>query len=160
MASTTVRVATAADKELYKNLFNIYHNELGIYCSEFQDVDNNGYFDNHYVEQYFSGNNALMPMVIEYDERIVGFAVVSIPPFCAPGCDFCLQELFVVGYYRGSGVATAAVNEIFNLFHGRFCAASLSNNERALTFLRNAFAPFGGEEKPFGEAFVMFEATV
>lgn len=160
MAQTSVRPATAADKELFKNLFNAYHCELGLYCSEFQDVDNNGYFDNHYVDQYFSDDKSLLPLVIEYDERTVGIAVVSIPPYCAPGCDFCLQEFFVVGYYRGSGVAEAAARRIFELFGGRFCAATLSNNEHAIDFLRRVFSPFNATEGPYGEGFLMFEADV
>lgn len=160
MANTKVRVATAQDKELFKNLFNMYHNELGLYCTEFQDVDGNGYFDSHYSEAYFSGDKFLMPMVIEHDERIVGFAVVSIPPYCAPNCDFCLQEFFIVGYYRGSGVSVNAMKEIFNLFKGRFCAATLKNNDRAIDFLRKSFGEYAYEEKPYGEGFLLFEANV
>ena len=160
MEKTTVRVATAQDKELLKNLFNMYHCELGLYCSEFQDVDANGYFDNHYVEVFFSDNKALMPLIIEYDNRTVGFAIVAIPPYCAPGCEFCLQDIFIVGYYRGSGVSVNAVKEIFNLFKGRFCAVSLSNNDRAIEFLRKAFGEYEYEEKPYGEAFLLFEANV
>ena len=160
MAQTNVRAATAADKELFKNLFNVYHSELGLYCSEFQDVDGNGYFDNHYVDQYFSDDKSLLPLVIEHDNRIGGVAVVSIPPYCAPGCDFCLQEFFIVGYYRGTGVAEAAARAIFGLFGGRFCAATLSNNDHAVDFLRRVFTPFGGTESPYGEGFLMFEANV
>ena len=160
MGKTEIRVATAGDKELLKNLINMYQNELGLYCPEYQDVDDNGYFDNHFTDVYFSGDKSIMPLVITWDGRNVGLAVISIPPYVAEGCDFCLQEIFIVGYYRGKGVAMEALQEIFKLFKGRYCTASMNNNGRALAFLRKAFAPYGVEESPFGERFTLFTASV
>lgn len=154
-----VRVATEADKELYKNLVNMYHNELGLYCSEFQDVDNNGYFDNHYIESYFSGDKSVMPLVITVDDRTVGFAVLTVPPYCIDDCDFCVQEFFIVGYYRGTGVSIEAMEQIFALFKGKYCTAVLSNNDRGIEFFRKAFHR-NIVEMPYAGNFILFETTI
>lgn len=160
MKQIKVRVATEADKTLYKNLVNIYHNELGLYCAEFQDVDDNGYFDNHYVDSYFCGDKAVMPLIITADGATVGFAVVTVSPYCIEGCDFCIQEFFLVGYYRGTGAAKAAAEEIFSLFKGRYCAAVLSNNDRAIEFFRSIFEDKNMSESAYAGNFVLFEAEI
>lgn len=153
----SVRVAKQTDKELFKNLLNIYHNELGLYCGEFQDVDENGYFDNHAADAYFSGDKSILPLIILYDERVIGFAVVTVPPYSYGENDFCLQEFFIVGYYRGSGVSDIAVKQIVSLFQGKFCAAALKNNKYSVNFLRRVFSSFGGREKVFENDFILFE---
>lgn len=154
-----IRVARAGDKELFKNLLNAYHNELGIYCSEFQDVDDNGYFDVHAADAYFSNDKSVLPFIITADDRNIGFAVVTIPPYTYDGSDFCLQEFFIVGFYRGKGVAELAAKKIISLFPGRFCAAALKNDSHATNFLRNTFSHFNGTEKDFDQNFILFEGV-
>lgn len=139
---------------------NVWQSELGLYCGEFQDVDDNGYFDNHSADAYFSGDQAILPMVISYDGRNVGFAVLTTSPYCAEGCDYCFQEFYVVGYYRGSGVSYAAVQEIFKLLKGRHCAAVLKNNVRAIEFFRQAFKDYSIEEQEYAGNFVLLTADV
>ena len=155
----TLRVARSGDKTLFQNLLNLYHNELGLYCGEFQDVDENGYFDNHSVEAYFSGDKSVLPFIILCDERIIGFAVVTVPPYCYGNNDFCLQEFFIVGYYRGKGVAEAAARNLISLFPGKFCAATLKNNDHSIEFLRKTFASFNGKEAEFEKDFILFEGV-
>lgn len=151
----TLRVAREEDGTLYKNLFNIYQNELGMYCGEFQDVDSAGYFDEGYTQAFFKGDPSVIPLVIEYDGRIVGFAVVTAAPYCPEGYDFCMQELFVVGYYRGKGVAEAAVERLFSAVKGRYVAAVPENNGRAVGFFRKAFGA-DEKERPYGNGFILF----
>lgn len=160
MKNIAVRIATEEDKELYKNFVNMYHNELGLYCSEFQDVDGNGYFDNHYVDSYFCGDKSVMPLVITADGANVGFTVLTVSPYCIEGCDFCIQEFFIVGYYRGTGVAQAAAESVFSLFKGRYCSAVLANNERAITFFRSIFEGKNLTENTYAENFILFQADI
>ncbi len=160
MEKVSVRVATVADKELYKNLFNMYQNELGLYFGEYQDVDENGYFDNHSTEIFFSGDKSLMPLIITYDERIVGFIVVAAPPYVAEGCDFCIQEMFVVGYYRGKNIALSAIKALFELIKGKYCAAPPTANSRAVGFFRKAFNVGDFEECALDDNFTLFTTTV
>ena len=159
MNAVTLRVAAEADRELYKNMFNMYHNELGLYCGEFQDVDGNGYYDAAFTDAYFRKDPSVMPLVIECDGRNVGFAVVTVSPYCPDGFDFCLQEFFIVGYYRGKGVSRAAAEGLFSLLKGSYIAAVPVKNDRALRFFRSVFTSRGGTEMPYGEEFVAFTAN-
>ncbi|MBP5193815.1 MAG: GNAT family N-acetyltransferase [Clostridia bacterium] len=159
MLSVKLRIATEDDRSLYKNLFNAYQNELGLYCSEYQDVDCNGYYDAAYTDAFFSGDKSLMPLVIECDERIVGFAVIAVSPYCPDEFDFCIQEFFVVGYYRGKGVADAALDGIFGAMKGKYVAAVLNKNQRAKDFFRRAFAPYSFSERE-ENGFTLFSADI
>ncbi len=160
MKDVQIRVASKSDENLFKNLFNMYYNELGMYCAEFQDVDENGYFDTHAAEPYFSGDGSIMPIVITYLDRTVGFAVLTVPPYTAEGCDFCIQEFFVVGYYRGKGVAKAAAQKLLSLFPGRYCAAVQNLNERGKGFFAAMLKEYGVQTSPYGEEFTLYTALV
>ena len=154
--AVTLRVASEEDKTLFKNLFNMYQNELGLYCAEFQDVDPNGYYDAASADWLFSSGGAVIPIVIECDERIAGFAVITLPPYCPENYDYCIQEFFVVGYYRGKGVAQAAAEALLGAVKGRYAAAVLNKNQRAKIFFSELFLRYGGTERPFGEEFTLF----
>ena len=45
--------AQEKDKELYRNIFNMYQNELSQYSDEFQELDEKGYFCANTVDIYF-----------------------------------------------------------------------------------------------------------
>ena len=157
--NVSLRVATEEDKSLYKNLFNAYQNELGLYCAEYQDVDCNGYYDAASTDVFFSGDKSLMPLVIECDGRVVGFAVIAVSPYCPEEYDFCVQEFFVVGYYRGKGVAQAALGGITGMLKGRYVAAVLNKNQRAKDFFRKAFGAYPHDERE-EDGFTFFSAEV
>ena len=154
----TLRVASEKDRNLYKNMFNMYQNELGLYCGEFQDVDGNGYYDAASTDMFFCGDRSVMPLVIEYDGRNVGLAVVTVAPYCPEGYDFCIQEFFVVGYYRGKGIAEAAIRWLFGAMRGKYAAAVQEKNERAAEFFKAVFSSYGGKAEPYGNGFLLFTA--
>lgn len=157
-----VKIATEKDRELFKNLLNMYHSELGLYCAEFQDVDDNGYFDAHAADSFLSGDRSVMPIVITAEGRNVGLAVLTVEPYCPSGYEFCIQELYVVGYYRGKGVAEEALGRIFAILPGRYCAAVQKENGRAIKFFKKIAEEYFGaytEEEYEGE-FILFGGDV
>jgi predicted acetyltransferase len=129
-----LRIAETNDKELYRNMFNMYQNDLSAYNNELSELDDNGYFDRETVECFFDGNKSVLPYVILKDNKIAGCVLFSKPPFVKPGCDYCIQELFVLGLYRGKGVAADACSKLFKEFKGRYCILVLKENQRAIKF--------------------------
>jgi predicted acetyltransferase len=130
-----LRAANESDKELYKNLFNMYQNELSPYLSDlYSEVDENGYFDKDTVDCYFNDNENVFPFIITVNAKIAGCVVLSKPPYVKPGCNYCIQELFVLGLYRGKGVAEAACNYLMKKYKGKYCILVLKENIRAIKF--------------------------
>lgn len=140
-----LKVATIENKECYKNLFNILHNDISPYNDELKDVDENGYFDEQAVDVYFENNESVIPYLIYSDEKIAGAVVLSKPPYVKPGCDYCIQELVILGLYRGKSVAEEAISSIFKEYNnkGKYCVIVLKENKRAMGFWSKIINKYG-----------------
>lgn len=62
--------------------------------------------------------------------------MISKPPYVKPGCDFCIQELFVLGLYRGKDIASGACLYLLEKYKGNYCVIVLKENHRAMKFWR------------------------
>jgi predicted acetyltransferase len=131
-----LRTAENKDKELYRNMFNMLHNDISPYNNELLEVDEKGYFDKDTIECYFNGDENVFPYVITYNNKIAGCVVISKPPYVKPGCDFCIQELFVLGLYRGKDIASGACLYLLEKYKGKYCVIVLKENHRAMKFWR------------------------
>ena len=131
---TNLRIAKKEDKELYKNLFNILHNDISPYNNELQEVDKQGYFDSKTVDVYFQNNESVMPFIITADNKTAGAVVLTTKPYVKDGCDYCIQELIVLSLYRGKKIAAEACDIIFKKYRGRYCVIVLKENLRAIKF--------------------------
>lgn len=138
-----LRPAAPGDLELYRNLLNILHSESAPFTRELDGVDARGYFDYSAAEPYFSGEEGVMPFIIELDGRTAGLAAVTCAPYAKPGCDFCLQELMVLPRFRGQGVATQACRLLARAHPGRWCLIALTGNVRAVKFCQDMIASLG-----------------
>lgn len=130
----TLVKAESENKEYYKNVFNIYQNELSLFLDDFDQLDNNGYFDCDTVDEYFQGNIAIIPFVVKSDDKNIGVLVLSKSPYVKKGCDYCIQEFFIIGSCRGKGIATEAINLLFMEYPGKYCFVVIKNNIRAIKF--------------------------
>ena len=129
-----IKSAVEEDRELYRNMFNMYQNDLSAYFDDFYEVDKNGYYDYNTIDEYFVDDNSITPFIIEYEKRSVGVLVLTTSPYVKQGCDYCIQEFFLLGYYRGKGIAEQVCKELFNKFHGKYCILVLNKNKRAICF--------------------------
>ena len=83
--SINIRLATNKDKELYRNLFNMYHNDLAPYCDDLVEVDDEGYYDEQAVECYFTEDENILPYVIMNNNKVVGVIILTRPPYVKAG---------------------------------------------------------------------------
>lgn len=154
-----LKIAKNKDKELYRNMFNMLHNDISQYNNELLEIDEDGYFDKDTIECYFASNENVFTYVIMYNNKIAGCVVISKPPYAKPGCDFCIQELFVLGLYRGKDVASGACIHLLEKYKGRYCVIVLKENNRAMKFWRKLIdkkAIMIGEEE-LDEKSIVFE---
>ena len=135
-----LRIANDNDKELYRNMFNMYHNDISPYNNDFLEIDGNGYFEKDAIDCYFDGNESVKPYIIAFNNKTAGCIVLSRPPFVKPGCDYCIQELFLLGLYRGKGIAESACLYLMKEYKGRYCIIILKENHRAMSFWRKLIA--------------------
>ncbi|MEK3796059.1 GNAT family N-acetyltransferase [Paenibacillus sp. FSL R7-0204] len=128
---TTIQRITATNKEAFANLFNYYLYELSAYSRE--DIGTEGTFVMEDISPYYR-DERLYPYFITFNETIVGFVLVTSPPYVAEEVDYSVQELFVLPKYRGTDIAKDAVMQIFKLYSGRYEVGMFKLNLKAVKF--------------------------
>lgn len=131
-----LKLATDKDKELYRNLFNMYHNDLAPYCDDLVEVDDEGYYDKQGVECYFNEDENIIPFVITKNDKVIGVIVLTRPPYVKSGCDYCIQEFFILNSHRGKNVAEEVCKQLTEKYAGKYCLMVLNKNTRAINFWR------------------------
>lgn len=129
-----IELAGEGQKELLRNFFNVYQGELSQYSKDFQAMDQNGYFDYSTVDEYFTGDEAILPYLIKKNHQFIGFCILTTAPYVKSGCDYCIQEFYIIGYHRGKGIAMEACNCIMKRYQGTYCLLVLAANKRAFAF--------------------------
>lgn len=140
-----LRVATDKDKELYRNLFNMYHNDLAPYCDDLIEVDNEGYYDKQAIECYFNKDENIIPYVITKNDKAVGIIVLTKPPYAKSGCDYCIQEFFILNSLRGKNVAEEVCKQLTEKYTGKYCLLVLNKNIRAYKFWKKFTDKYASE---------------
>lgn len=100
--NTKIQKITEADQECFVNMFNYYLYELSAYSLE--DIGTNGTFEMEDISPYYQ-DERLHPYFIKVKENLVGFILVTSPPYVGEGVDYSVQELFVLPKYRGMNIA-------------------------------------------------------
>ena len=127
----TIQQITHTNKEQFENLFNYYLYELSAYSRE--DIGTEGTFEMEDISPYYR-DGRLYPYFITINEKIVGFILVTSPPYVAEAVDYSVQELFVLPKYRGTSIAKDAVMQIFKLHSGRYEVGMFKLNLKAVKF--------------------------
>lgn len=118
-------------REEFLNLYNLYLYDLSPFNGD--EMRDDGTFDPTNTYLYLE-RDELHPFFIRYEERTVGFILVTSKPFVDEGVDYSIQELFVLKKYRGMNLASLAVEQVLATFKGRFRVAELKNNAAAVRF--------------------------
>lgn len=126
-----IQPITDTNKEPFENLFNYYLYELSAYSQE--DVGTKGTYEMEDISPYYR-DERLYPYFITFNDKIVGFILVTSPPYVAQGVDCSVQELFVLPKYRGTDIAKDAVMQIFTLHPGKYEVGMFKWNVKAVKF--------------------------
>lgn len=130
----TVRPAEERDRQLVKNIFNLYQNELCIYSDDFDALDENGYFAPDTVSEILPFGDGVFPYIIEENARPVGFVMATDASYAPEGFDYCLEEIFLIRNRRKKGIASAAMKEITKSRQGKWMLEVYSENTPAVSF--------------------------
>lgn len=130
----SIRPAEEKDRQLVKNIFNLYQDELSVYSNDFEFLDENGYFAPETVNEILPFGDGVFPYIIEENARPIGFVMATDQSYAPDGADFCLEELFLIRKKRGTGAAECAMKEIFKNRAGKWALEVYRENARAVSF--------------------------
>lgn len=133
----TVKIASLDEKKIINNLYSCYLHDL----SEFTDsieTDEYGQFIWDSADLYWE-NSSLHPFLIQYQNKAIGFLLLTEKPYVKEGCDYCIQEFFLLKRYRRQGFGRQILKEIFQSYKGAYCLLVLEKNLTALNFWRRFY---------------------
>lgn len=149
----SIRPAEMRDKNLIKNIFNIYQNELSVYSDDFVYLDEDGYFAPDTADEILPFGNGVFPYIIEDNRHPVGFVMATDNTYAPDGFDYSLEEIFLIRNMRNKGAADIAVREVMKTRPGKWSLEVYRENAQALAFWRrflreNARGVLENESKP------------
>jgi len=134
MANIKLRILEEGDKEVFRNLVNLYQHDLSMIAAFlFPTVDEKGFYDYETIEEYFTSKaiveGKLFLYLIMHNDNIAGFCVLTKAPYVLKtDCDYCINEFFIIGSYRRKGIAHEACKVIFEQHPGRYCFEMIDYN--------------------------------
>ena len=149
MTNIKLQIIGENDREVFRNLFNLYQHDLSMIADFlFPTVDERGFYDYETIEEYFASNalcqGKLFMYLITADGNIAGFCLLTQAPYVIKaGCDYCINEFFIIGSYRKKGIAREACKVIFERHPGRYCFEVIDSNVRAKSFWKKLVTELG-----------------
>lgn len=124
-----LEIVSLEGKKILENLIQLYLHDISIdFPIDYNS--SNGLYD-YDLEPYFNNKNS-KAYFIKNEDDINGFILV----------DFnddknIIQEMFILNNYKRNGIGKIAVNEIFDMFKGKWEIKSLPCSKRAESFWTN-----------------------
>lgn len=107
------------------------------------DVDASGRFDPYPLDPYWR-DDGFWPLLIEVGGKRAGFALINRESHRGATNDRHMGEFFVARKFRGGGVATRALKQIFARHPGQWEIAIAERNAPAKAFWPKAIEAAGG----------------
>jgi len=119
-------------KEKLKNIMSLYLHDM----SEFGDdlkVNEEGIFEYEGFDLYFKTED-LKPFFITYQGEVAGFVFLNSGKYVPREIDYEVHELFLLKGYRKKGIGNAAIQNLLELYRGKYKIAQISCNKLAINF--------------------------
>lgn len=150
----TVTLTDITTKFIVNNLYPLYLHDLSEIWGwtpnpygVFEDDETLTLNDQNKVfDIWWEKPGVLYPYLIKENGTPAGFALVATPPHTPPGCDFYLNEFFVLRPFRGRGIAEIVAKEVFNRHIGNWELQTnpTESNKRAQHFWRKTLQGYTG----------------
>jgi len=144
--------ALPEQEELYRNLVNLQFHDLSEYRDNF-DILEDGRFEWGFEACFDEKNQQHHPLLIMFEEKVVGFLIFSKYNPNPSKIDFMLVEMFILRMYRNRGIGKKAIQMIFDNFKGKYHLDVAANNEPAMKFWVSLIDKYSTSltKKPFVE---------
>ncbi len=135
-----VVLAEPSDKEVLKNLFQLYAYDFSEIIPA--DVDEVGRFKEYRLDSYWS-DAWRFPFLLRADGHLAGFALVHHRSHLSGADDvWDMAEFFVLRRHRRAGVGTTAAHRLFATHRGAWEVRQRTANSAATAFWRRAIGAF------------------
>lgn len=148
----SIRRASEADRDRLQRDFTAYLAELSA-LNEAVDPEL------RLQDEWFTRVDDLHPLIVEREDRLVGFALVMAWRYSRAigvDADFTLHEFYARPEERGTGLAEAVALNVFRRFQGRWGLEAMPENARALAFWDRVLVPFEATKEVGKQSTVLY----
>ncbi|MCR8842058.1 GNAT family N-acetyltransferase [Paenibacillus sp. SC116] len=152
--TVTIELTDQTTKFIINNLYPLYLHDLSEiwgwkpnkYGVFEEDETLTLHDQNKVFDIWWSDPAVFFPYLIRVDDIPAGFALVATPPYTPAGCEYYLNEFFILRSFRGNGVAEAAAVQVFNNHQGSWEVQTNPHegNSRAQSFWRKTLQKYTG----------------
>ncbi|WP_128893746.1 GNAT family N-acetyltransferase [Longirhabdus pacifica] len=128
----SLKLADNSGHTIMKNLLSLYLHDLSKYMDDLE-LNEQGLYEYDGLYLYFEKND-LLPYFIMLDDKVIGFMLLSLPPFAPCDADFYVNEIFILKKYRRHGYGSQAVHHIFKRYKGNYFIFQSQKNKEAIDF--------------------------
>lgn len=139
---------TYEEKEVLKNLLELYLYELSCY-SEQIELNKFGLYGYRYLDHYWTDENRHAFLIFSED-NLAGLALVRKFDYSGNDKDYrwLMSEFFVLRKYQNKGIGRLAAHQLFSRFSGPWIVAQMENNIPSRRFWEKAIYEYtSGEYK-------------
>ena len=141
-----VRKIREEEKEIFKDMFYKYHNELSQYSTRLRDIN----LTDEYIEKIFNYEYS-QKMFLVNDNEVVGFCIVDLNGYERSSSYYFLDEFYILPEYRRKRYGTEAIESILTEFQGEWHMYILKDNLIAQKFWCNVFNSINYDVIPLEE---------
>lgn len=127
------------EKFILRNLMELYLYDTSEFEEDF-DVNPYGLFGYKYLDHYWTeeGRHAFF---IKVEGKLAGFVLIRELEVLSDGTvKYSIAEFFVLRAYRRKGIGRQAVQQIWDMFSGKWSVSYLKKNKAAESFWRKIIA--------------------
>lgn len=135
MNAVTLEPVKESQKHILGNLFSLFIHDLAAF--EDAQLNASGLFECEQLDEIVN-NPHLRPFFIYSKTYLVGFIVVSLPPFSRTDTHV-IQQLFVINGFRKKGIGGDASFQILNKFPGKYGVSQALGNKSAISFWQHFY---------------------
>jgi predicted acetyltransferase len=133
----TIEKVPKSQAGVLQNLYSLYLHDLSAYTPSL-DIREDGAF--HFEElPLFWKVEGLSPYFIKVDGELTGFFLLLEQPALQQEADYCINDFFILNKYRGQGIASKTVKDIFSNRKGTYMIIELADNKPAISFWKHIY---------------------
>lgn len=123
---------------ILKNLFQLYIHDISKELP--WDCDDNGIFEAYSLSEWIE-NKDNFGYLIYVEDKLAGFVMVDkeFKVLENQANNYNLSEIFILNNYKGKGLASGVVKQVFNICKGNWECRPVPKSISALTFWERVF---------------------
>ena len=133
----TLHIVSENDASILRNLYSLYLHDLSKFTENI-DIDVDGVFHFDGLDSFWEVDG-ISPYFIKKEESVIGFLLLLERPYLKKDNDYSVNDIFILNKYKGKGLGTKVLEQLFNEKSGKYYVIELVDNLPAVSFWKNVY---------------------